>query len=316
MTSEHKPLGKSELRVSKLVLGTANFGSAVPEAEAIRMIHCAVDHGINMIDTADSYGMGEEITGRALKGRPDLLVATKVGNPARPGSTEQGLSPDHIARSLEQSLYRLKRDRIDLYQAHNWDYHTPITTTLRSFNRYCREGKVRAIGYSNISSRQLLCALGSATLNGLSRPVSVQCLYNLFERVPEKRLFRITRLLQLGVLVYSPLAGGVLTGKYNSEVPPAPETRASEHIGVGMPRTAGFIPQRSERNLSIARKLSKIAQREELTNVNLAIGWLLAKPVTAIIIGARNMPQLLEILETRVLPPSLLSELDEVTACA
>src|SRR5215218_9130268 len=222
---QYRQLGASGLRVSVLTMGTMTFGGTGGFAsvgstgveEAGRQVDQCLDAGINLIDTANVYsgGLSEEILGKVLEGRRDqVLVATKARMPMGEGPNDAGLSRHHLVRECEASLRRLGTDRIDLYQVHEWDGQTPLDETLAALDDLVRSGKVRYVGCSNYTAWQMMKALGVADLRGLPRFVSTQVYYSLQERTLEQENLPACLDQGLGVLVWSPLAGGLLSGKY------------------------------------------------------------------------------------------------------
>src|SRR6185503_4164126 len=222
---EYRLLGRSGLKISALTMGTMTFGAEgfftkagnSSVADARRIIDISRDAGINLLDTANVYSTGksEEAIGEALEGgRKDLMIATKVRFPMGKGPNEAGLSRHHIIHECEASLRRLKRDVIDLYQVHEWDGQTPLEETMEALDTLLKQGKVRYIGCSNYSGWHIMKALGIAERAGSSRFVSQQIYYSLQAREAEYELLPITVDQGLGVLVWSPLAGGLLSGKH------------------------------------------------------------------------------------------------------
>src|SRR5437588_12922546 len=230
---EYRALGRSGLRVSALTMGTMTFGGSGPfanvgstdVAEARRQVDMCLDAGVNLIDTADVYsgGRAEEILGELARGRRDrVLVATKVRMPMGGDPNDAGLSLHHIISGCEASLRRLGTDHIDLYQVHEWDGQTPLEETLEALDLLVQQGKVRYVGASNYASWQLMKALGTAERLGLPQFVSQQIYYSLQAREAEYELIPLAVDQGLGVLVWSPLAGGLLAGKYRrNHEPPA-----------------------------------------------------------------------------------------------
>src|SRR6185437_11411260 len=242
-TMEYRQLGQSGLRVSVLTLGTMTFGgtgwaSAIGSTHldgAKRQIGLCLDTGVNLIDTADVYseGLSEEILGEAISGmRDDVLLASKVRMPMGEGPNDAGLSRYHVIRGCEATLRRLRTDYLDLYQVHEWDGQTPLEETLDALDSLVRAGKVRYVGASNYTAWQLMKALGISDRHGFARFVSQQIYYSLQARDAEYELVPLTLDQGLGIFVWSPLAGGLLSGKYRrGQDAPAgsrhPETGAS-----------------------------------------------------------------------------------------
>ncbi len=229
-----KPLGRTGLFVSELCLGTMTFGGSVglwaqigtlAQADAERLIGQALDAGINFIDTADIYagGVSEQITGQALKNlkvpRERVVVATKVSGEMGPGPNDRGNSHSHIVDGLEASLKRLQLDHVDLYQIHGFDPATPIEQTVRALDRLVQQGRVRYVGVSNWAAWQIVKALGIAERLGLARFESLQAYYTVAGRDLERELVPMLASEGLGLMVWSPLAGGLLSGKFGGGAP-------------------------------------------------------------------------------------------------
>jgi len=294
---EYRQLGGSGLRVSTLTLGTMTFGGkgwaktvGTTEVEgAKRQIAMALDAGVNLIDTADVYseGRSEEILGAAVSGRrDDVLIATKARMPMGEGPNDAGLSRHHIIRSAEASLRRLGTDWIDLYQAHEWDGQTPLEETLAAFDALVRSGKVRYVGCSNYTGWQLMKALGVADRSALPRYVSQQIYYSLQARDAEAELVPVSIDQGLGILVWSPLAGGLLSGKYRRDQPTPEGTRRFQ--GWDEP------PIHDEDRLyDTIEVLVEVASARGVSPAAVALAWLLHRPaVTSVIVGARTDEQL------------------------
>jgi len=299
----YRVLGRTGLKVSELCLGTMTFGenyfniAVVDQLGANTMVARALDAGINFFDTADvySYGRSEEVLGAALKdvavGRDKVIVATKVRSAMSEGTTagisdvnNVGLSRKHIFSSVEASLRRLGTDYLDLYQVHGWDVLTPLEESLRALDDLVRQGKVRYLGCSNWSARHLMKALGLARAKDWAGFVSLQAYYSLVGRDLEHELLPLCREESVGVLPWSPLSGGFLSGKYRRDNP-NPE---------GARRTAfDFPPIDEERGFDAVEALARIAKERGATVAQVALAWLLAQPgVTSIIIGANKLSQL------------------------
>ncbi|MGA2589878.1 MAG: aldo/keto reductase [Bryobacteraceae bacterium] len=299
----YRQLGSSGVRVSELCLGTMTFGSrffhiaAVDQDGANQMVARAIEAGINFFDTADVYSFGEseETLGRALQHcgvkRESVVVATKVFAPMSQAAADRkgdinnyGLSRQHIMAGCEASLRRLATDYIDLYQVHGWDLLTPVEETLRALDDLVRQGKVRYLGASNWPARHLMKALCLADARGWERFISLQAYYSLVGRDLEHELLRLCQEEGLGVLPWSPLSGGFLTGKFRRGQPgPAGARRSSFE----------FPPIDQERGFDAVEALAALAQEKGATIPQLALAWLLAQPaVSAVIIGANRMQQL------------------------
>jgi len=294
---EYRQLGRSGLRVSCLTLGTMTFGGrgefrAVGETDvegARRQIEMALDAGVNLIDTADVYSQGaaEEILGRALSGRRDqVLVATKARFPMGDGPNDAGLSRQHLIAACEASLRRLGTDYVDLYQVHEWDGQTPLEETLAALEHLLQTGKVRYVGCSNFAGWQVMKALGTAERVGLPRFVSQQVYLSLQERSAEYEIVPSALDQGLGLLIWSPLAGGLLSGKYRrGQDPPS----GSRHAGEW-----DEPPVYDEDKLyDTIEVLVEIADDHGVSPARVALGWLLRRPgITSVIIGARTDEQL------------------------
>jgi len=297
---EYRNLGRTGLKVSELCLGTMQFGWTTDEENAIKVMDAFVDAGGNFIDTADIYstwapnnpgGVAESIIGRWMKerkNRRDVVVATKVRGRMWPGPNGEGLSRAHITQAVEDSLRRLGTDYIDLYQTHWYDEETPIEETLRALDDLVREGKVRYIGCSNYPAWRLCRALWVSDKQGLARYDSLQPHYNLVHRAEfERELMPLCREQGLGVIPYSPLAGGFLTGKYRRNKP-IPESARAEGIRRRYFNAQGF---------AVIDKLEELGRARGKTVLQMALGWLLTNPVvTSPIIGANTVEQLGESL--------------------
>jgi aryl-alcohol dehydrogenase-like predicted oxidoreductase len=294
---EYRALGRSGLRVSVLTMGTMTFGGTGAFAdvgstdveEAERQVDMCLDAGINLIDTADVYssGLAEEILGQVLRGRRDrVLVGTKVRMGMGRGPNDSGLSRHHIISGCEASLRRLGTDHIDLYQVHEWDGQTPLEETLHALDDLVRSGKVRYVGASNYTSWQLTKALGIATRLDLAPLVSEQIYYSLQAREAEYELIPVAVDQGLGVLVWSPLAGGLLSGKY----------RRNHQAPVGSRQLSdwGEPPVYDREGLyEIVEILIGIAEQHGVSAAQVALAWTLGQPaVTSLIIGARTAEQL------------------------
>ena len=294
---EYRALGQAGLRVSVLSMGTMTFGGSGPFAdvgstdgpEAERQVDMCLDAGVNLIDTADVYsgGLAEEILGQVLRGRRDrVLVATKVRMGMGRGPNDAGLSRHHVISGCEASLRRLGTDHIDLYQVHEWDGQTPVDETLHALDLLVRSGKVRYVGASNYTAWQLMKALGTADRLGLPRFVSQQIYYSLPAREAEYELIPLAVDQGLGVLVWSPLAGGLVSGKY----------RRNHQAPVGSRQLSdwGEPPVYDPEGLyDIVEILISIGERHGVSAAQVALAYTLGKPaVTSLIIGARTAEQL------------------------
>jgi aryl-alcohol dehydrogenase-like predicted oxidoreductase len=317
---EYRRLGRSGLFVSALTLGTMTFGGqggfskvgATDVAGARRQVDMCLDAGINLFDTANIYSAGEseEILGETISGRrDDLLLATKVRMAVGDAPNDTGLSRHHIIRQCEKSLRRLGTDYIDLYQVHEWDGLTPLEETLEALDTLVKSGKVRYVGSSNYSGWQLMKALGISERLGLQRYVSQQIHYTLQAREAEYELVPLAVDQDCSILVWSPLAGGLLSGKYRRDK----ETSEGRHVeGWDEP------PVRDTDKLyNTIDVLVEIAEDRDVSAAQVALSWLLGRPgVASVIIGARNDEQLADNLEATELELSKgeRRRLDEVSA--
>jgi aryl-alcohol dehydrogenase-like predicted oxidoreductase len=286
---ECRTLGRCGLKVSRVCLGTMMFGDPTPEAESLAIIQAALDQGINFLDTADKYASGasERIVGKALAGRRDeVVLATKVGIATGDHPNAAGSSRKHIREGLEASLRRLGTDYLDLYYLHTPDATTPLDESLAALDDLVRAGKVLHVGVSNYRAWMVARALGLQELHDWDRLVAVQPLYNLANRDIEVELLPMCGALGVGVVSYSPLARGVLTGKYRPGAEPPPESRA----GRGNVRL--MQTEYRDANFELAEAFATLAQAAGCTPSQLALAWVMAnRLVTAPIIGPRTMEQ-------------------------
>jgi len=318
---EYRHLGKTGLQVSTISLGTMGFGgtgwaSAVGQIDvdgARRQIDIAQAAGVNLIDTADVYsdGASEEILGQALGSKRDsVLIATKVRGGMGDGPNDGGLSRHHIVRAAEDSLRRLGTDYIDLYQVHGWDGSTPLEETLSALDDLVRSGKVRYIGASNYSGWHLMKALWASDKRGTERFASQQIYYSLQSRDAENELVPITLDQGLGILVWSPLAGGLLTGKY----------RRGQDAPEGSRRFEGWTEPPiydEDRLYNTIEVLVEIAEARGASPTQVGLAWTLAQPgVTSTIVGARTEEQLQDSLGAAelTLTDEEIARLDEASA--
>jgi aryl-alcohol dehydrogenase-like predicted oxidoreductase len=296
---EYRQLGRSGLRISKLTLGTMTLGGRGKFAlvgqlglkETRRFIDRSLDAGVNLIDTADVYsdGRSEELVGEALVGRrADVLIATKVYFPSGSGPNDAGLSRSHILAACEASLRRLRTDYVDLYQIHEWDGRTPLEETLDALDTLVHQGKVRYIGCSNYSAWHLMKALCCSDRLQLQRFVSEQICYSLLAREVEYELIPVAIDQGLGVLVWGPLASGLLSGKYRRGKDGPPGARHTD--GWNEPPIRDWT-----RAYDIIDRLIEVAEKLGVSPAQVALAYLLGKPtVTSVIIGARTEQQLVE----------------------
>jgi aryl-alcohol dehydrogenase-like predicted oxidoreductase len=321
---EYRRLGNTGLKVSELCLGTMQFGWTADEATSFQVLTAAAEAGLNFIDTADIYsrwaegnpgGVAETILGKWLRQGParreDLVIATKVRGEMGKGPNDKGLSRLHILAAAEASMRRMGIDYIDLYQLHWTDDDTPIEETLRALDDLVRQGKVRYIGCSNFAAWEVIEGLWTSDRLGLERFVSVQPHYSLIHRDEfERELEQACQTYGLGVLPYSPLAGGFLTGKYRrGEASPSPSR------GEKSTRIQGYM--REARNWAILEALERLGAKHGKTVSQVALAWLLTRPsVTSPIIGPRSVEQLSDNLAAVGfrLEPDEASEVDGLSA--
>ena len=318
---EYRQLGHSGLRVSALTLGTMTFGGrghwtrvgATEVDTATRQVDMCLDAGVNLIDTADVYsdGLSEEVVGKTLKGRRDrVLVATKARFAMGDGPNDAGLSRHHLIRACEASLRRLGTDYIDLFQVHEWDGHTPLEETLSALDHLVDSGKVRYIGCSNYSAWHIMKALGISERKNLQRFVSQQIHYSLQARDAEYELVPIALDQGVGILVWSPLAGGLLSGKYRR--------------GQDMPEGSRHLtdwnepPVHDEDQLyDIVDVLVEIGEARGVSAAQVALAWTLGRPgIATVVVGARTEEQLADNLGAAdlTLEDDERARLDEVSA--
>ena len=294
---EYRLLGSSGCAVSALALGTLTFGNETDEAGAFSQLDSFVAAGGTLVDSADVYadGRSEEIIGRWLAARPEnadaVVLATKGRFPTDDTPNGHGLSRQHLARALDASLGLASVDHIDLYQAHAWDPLTPVEETLRFLDDSVRAGKINYVGLSNFTGWQLQKAVDIAGFRGLSAPVTAQPQYNLLARAVEWEIVPACQAAGLGLLAWSPLASGWLTGKYQRGEPPAAGTGALENADQGM-RIWNQRGQ-SERTWQVVDAVRKVAGGRGVSLAQVAIAWLAARPaVSSVILGARRLDQL------------------------
>jgi len=290
-------LGNTGLKVSELCLGTMTFGGqgmwtaigALPQDEANELVKQSVDAGINFIDTANVYseGLSEKMTGQAIRDlglkRDDLVIATKVRGTIGTGINNSGLTRKHILQQANESLTRLNMDYIDLYQIHGFDPLTPIEETLEALDSLVKSGKVRYIGCSNLAAWQIMKALGVSAQQHLAKFVSLQAYYTIAGRDLEREVVPMLLDQKLGLMVWSPLAGGFLSGKYTREA------NAEEGRRVNF----DFPPVNKDKAFDVIDVMQEIAVAKDVTVPQIALGWLLHQPVvTSVIIGAKRPEQL------------------------
>lgn len=320
----YRKLGRTGLLVSELCLGTMTFGGGrtgpgaaignLQQDEVDAQLRTAIDAGINFIDTANVYGAGrsEEITGQAIKnlglGRDEVVIATKVLGVMGKGPNQQGLSRYHIMEAVKDSLKRLQVDHIDLYQVHGVDPWTPIEETVEALDALVRDGVVRYLGVSNWAAWQIAKALGISERRNFAKFVSLQAYYTIAGRDLERELVPMLESEGLGLLPWSPLAGGLLSGKFS---------RADEQGGTGRRASFDFPPVDRDRAYAVIDTMRPIAEARGVSVAQIALAWLLHKAITtSVIIGATKPDQLADnIAATSVkLSDEEMARLDAVSA--
>ncbi|MCB0807608.1 MAG: aldo/keto reductase, partial [Bacteroidales bacterium] len=294
---KYNKFGKTGLRVSELCMGTMTFGGRgmwkaignLPQDSVNELMKQAVDGGINFIDTANVYseGLSEKLTGQSILdlglNRNDLVIATKVRGKMGEGPNDSGLSRKHILQQCDDSLDRLQMDYIDLYQIHGFDPMTPMEETLEALDLLVQSGRVRYIGISNHAAWQIMKFLGISERDGLSRFVSLQAYYTLAGRDLEREIVPMLLDQQMALMVWSPLAGGLLSGKYSRD----------DEKDKGRRSEFDFPPVDREKAYNIVDVMKEIAKQKNVSVAQIAIAWLLHQPaVTSVIIGANKPDQL------------------------
>jgi aryl-alcohol dehydrogenase-like predicted oxidoreductase len=312
---EYRHLGRSGLKISEIAYGNwITHGSQVEEEAAAACVRAALDAGITTFDTADVYagGRAEEVLGRALAGIPrdSIEIFTKVYWPMGAGENDRGLSRKHIIRSAEDSLRRLGVDYLDLYQAHRYDHETPVEETMRAFDDLVRSGKVLYVGVSEWRASEIEAALRVAAELGLDRIVSNQPQYSMLWRVIEGEVVPLCLREGIGQLVFSPIAQGVLTGKYLPGQAPPESSRATDAGG-----GSRFISRLlTDQVLTAVQRLRPLADEAGLSMAQLAVAWTLQHPaVSAALVGATRPEQVAENVKASGvrLEPELMSRIDE-----
>jgi aryl-alcohol dehydrogenase-like predicted oxidoreductase len=290
---KYRKLGNTGLIVSEVALGTMQFGGKMNmgnlgQEETTRMVRLALDRGVNFVDTADVYSLGESETllGNTLKGiREEIVLATKVRLPMAENFNHSGATRVNIMREVEASLRRLQTDYIDLYQIHGWDSITPLEETVRTLNDLVRQGKVRYIGLSNLMSWQAATAVMLQTHLSLEKYATAQMYYSLLGRELEYEFQSFAEYHNIGILVWSPLAGGFLSGKYSRNNPAPAGTRFAE--------AGQFVPFDKEKGYNIVDTLKEVAQQHAVSPARVSLAWLLTRPaVSSVIVAARKTEQL------------------------
>jgi len=294
----YKTLGGTGLLVSEICLGTMTFGGrgfwtaigTLDQSIADRVVARALDAGVNFIDTADVYseGLSEEITGRAVvnsgRKRSDVVIATKAVGAMGKGPNDRGASRGHIMDAVKESLKRLGTDYIDLYQMHSFDRITPIEETVRALDDLVRHGYVRYVGLSNWQAWTVMKALGIADRHGLTRPATLQAYYTIAGRDLEREIAPLLEAEKLGLMVWSPLAGGLLSGKYDRD---SKGPQGSRRVSFDFP------PVDKERAFACVDAMREVAKRHNVSVARIALAWLLHRPfVMSVIVGATSIEQL------------------------
>jgi aryl-alcohol dehydrogenase-like predicted oxidoreductase len=317
----YNKLGRTGLYVSELCLGTMTFGGQgmwtafgqLDQSDSDALVKTAIDAGINFIDTANVYseGVSERITGQALRNlgiaRDQLVIATKAMGPMGQGPNDRGLSRYHIMNQVEASLKRLQLDHIDLYQVHGWDAATPIEETLYALDNLVQRGLVRYIGVSNWAAWTIMKALGMSERLGLARFESLQAYYTIAGRDLEREIVPMLQSEGVGLMVWSPLAGGLLSGKYS---------RDDEKSGEGRRAVFDFPPVNKDRAWDVIDAMKPIAEARGVSVARIALAWLLhQRAVSSVIVGAKRVDQLADnIAATEIdLTADELAKLDEAS---
>jgi aryl-alcohol dehydrogenase-like predicted oxidoreductase len=312
---EYRHLGKSGLKISEIAYGNwITHGSQIEEEAADACVLAALDEGITTFDTADAYagGRAEEVLGRALDGvrRESIEICTKVYWPTGDRPNDSGLSRKHIIESAHASLRRLRTDYLDLYQAHRYDHETPVEETMRAFDDLVRAGKVLYVGVSEWRAEEIAAALRAADELGLDRIVSNQPQYNMLWRVIEAEVIPLCEKEGIGQIVWSPMAQGVLSGKYSPGAPPPANTRATD------PGGSRFMRELlTDEVLTAVQGLRPLAADAGLSMAQLAVAWTLQNPnVSAAIVGATRPEQVHENVKAAGvrLDAGLMRRIDEV----
>ena len=290
---EYRYLGRTGVRVSALCFGTMSFGAEADEAAATEMFHMCRDAGVNFFDCANVYGNGraEEILGRLLTGcRDEIVLTSKVCDPMGEDLNARGLSRRNIMQAVEASLRRLGTDYLDIYFAHKFDSHTDLEHTLRAFDDLVRDGKIRYPAVSNWAAYQIATAIGISRFHGYSRFECMQPMYSLAKRQAETELLPLAKAENMGVISYSPLGGGLLTGKYGAHARPG--------SGRLVDRDQYARRYGLQQYFDVADRFTAHAKDRGVKPTTLAVAWVMANPaVTAPIIGARNTVQLKDSLD-------------------
>ncbi|MHB1908499.1 MAG: aldo/keto reductase [Nitrososphaerales archaeon] len=308
---KYEKLGASGLKISRICLGSNNFGSQVSQQDALKILQTAFDLGVNTVDTANIYtqGKSEQIIGEWARGRrDDVIIATKVGMEQSENPNRRGLSRTNIVSQLEKSLDRLKTDYIDLYYVHQFDDETPLSETLKTFDFLVRENKVRYIACSNFSAEQLSDSISIQLSLDLENFIANQVRYNVLQREIESTLpFCLKQ--SIGIIAYSPLRSGLLAGRYEKNCPPPEGSR-------GKARGAEYLKNiATDENFARLDKLKKIAKEAEISLPALSISWILAhRGITSAVVGASNPDQFKETVASSdlILSDEIVRQVNEV----
>jgi len=320
---KYNVLGNTGLKVSELCLGAMTFGGrgfwtaigTLAQDQVNALVKQSVDGGINFIDTANVYseGLSEQMTGQSIRDlglkRDDLVIATKVRGQMGEGPNHTGLSRKHILQQADESLMRLKMDYIDLYQIHGFDPLTPLEETLEALDLLVKNGKVRYIGCSNLAAWQIMKALGISALAHLNKFVSLQAYYTIAGRDLEREIIPMLLDQKMGLMVWSPLAGGLLSGKYSRNI----ETKEGRRVNFDFP------PVNKEKAYDIIEVMQGMAIDKKVTVAQIALAWLLKQPaVTSLIIGANKPEQLSDNLKSTEVEFTVdeLAKLNEISQLA
>lgn len=316
-------LGNTGLKVSELCLGAMTFGGrgfwtaigTLPQDQVNNLVKQSVDGGINFIDTANVYseGLSEQMTGKAISdlglNRDDLVIATKVRGKMGEGPNDSGLSRKHILQQADESLSRMQIDYIDLYQIHGFDPITPMEETLEALDTLVKQGKVRYIGCSNLAAWHIMKAMGISARDHLSKFVSLQAYYTVAGRDLEREIAPMLLDQNMGLMVWSPLAGGLLSGKYSRNT----ETKEGRRVNFDFP------PVNKEKAYDIIDVMQNMANEKQVTVAQIALAWLLHQPVvTSVIVGANKTEQLADNLKSVdvELTDDELTQLDDISKLA
>ncbi len=313
---KYRKLGNTGLIVSELSLGTMQFGKkmnmgGLDQRATDEMVHFALERGINFIDTADVYSLGESETllGNSLKGlREEIVLASKVRLPMSENFNRSGATRVNIMRGVESSLKRLQTDYLDLYQIHGWDSNTPLEETLRTLDDLVRHGKVRYVGFSNYLSWQAATALGIQERLNLEKYATAQMYYSLIGRGLDYEFLDFAQYHDIGILIWSSLAGGFLSGKYDRNNPPPSGTRFAE--------AGQFVPFDKEQGYRVIDTLKEVASRYGVSTARVALAWYLTRPaVSSVIIAARKIEHLDDNIKASdlELAPADITLLDQVS---